>query len=169
MISERNVVEVAVMRLIRFRIDILAEMLAGDAHARNRDFSLQLERANQFYEHGKKSNLLLHRQILGRRRQNLRPSVFDVTCLCPKRGEMDGHDAIVDFPPASANQTLMLKRSDDFRSGGQLNGEFSGNRRDGRRLIRSRPEKRQHLNLQGTNTLSSLPSPCAALHRQTDF
>ena len=60
-IPERSVVKVAVMWLIRFRIGMLAEMLARDAHARDRDFSLQLERANQLHERGQKSNLLLHR------------------------------------------------------------------------------------------------------------
>jgi hypothetical protein len=61
LISERDVVEGAMMRLVRFRMDMLTEMLAGDAHARNRNFSLQLKRADQLYERGQKSDLLLHR------------------------------------------------------------------------------------------------------------
>jgi hypothetical protein len=61
LISERSIVEVAVMRLVRSHIGMRTEMLTGDAHARNRDFSLQLKRANQLHERGKKSDLLLHR------------------------------------------------------------------------------------------------------------
>jgi len=46
LISERNIVEGAMMGLVRFRMDMLTEMLAGDAHARNLNFSLQLKRTD---------------------------------------------------------------------------------------------------------------------------
>src|SRR5574337_385456 len=109
--------------------------MPGVTTTRNRDFPLQLRR-----------------QVFGRRGENLRPSVFHVTCLGSKRGEMNGHDAIVDLPTAATNQTLMLKRTDNFRSSRQLNGKFSGNRRDGSGMVWSRPEKRENLDLQGTDT-----------------
>ncbi|TKS59582.1 MAG: hypothetical protein EWM72_02150 [Nitrospira sp.] len=82
---------------------------------------------------------------------------------------MNRDDAVVDFRTTAAHKPLVLKRPDDFGGSGQLDQQFSGNRRDGSRPIGPRPEKSQHLDLQGPDILLAQPSPGSALHDQTDL
>jgi hypothetical protein len=63
-IPERDVKELTVMGLVRLRMRVRTEMLAGDTHARNGNLSLQLQRANELHQGGQETDLLLLRKVL---------------------------------------------------------------------------------------------------------
>jgi hypothetical protein len=58
-VPERNIEELAVVGLLHIRVRMRAEMLAGHAHPRDWNFSLQLERPDEFHQRRQKPDLFL--------------------------------------------------------------------------------------------------------------